>query len=272
MKRVNDRIDAGICGRVIAPLHSEGGRCEDDAYHFMDTFIRRVNGVYRRVLITSGIPNYAAGQDTISFHSPFRRCENWRFVVMPFDPQKTDGEGTRGGMGALGIALTGGHFFSDMSKPDGTLAVAEESENLDGCSAHAAPFDRAYHYHYNLVCKYSPSTKGAKNPRKCVHIGYYFDGVPVYGFCHRMWSCYKLKEGKTEKKVNLPGGSTYAANSAYDYEYYQAAYDRGECTLDKANGAYHRGQYAYFMTPTYPFVPIWFMGEEGEQASCSAAE
>ena len=69
------------------------------------------------------------------------------------------------------------------------------------------------------------------------------------------------------------------ATSAYDYEYDQAAFDAGECTLDKANGAFlpkgkgrHVGRYATFMTDNYPFVPIYFMGDEGEQASCSAAE
>ena len=76
------------------------------------------------------------------------------------------------------------------------------------------------------------------------------------------------------------------------YEYDSDAYTAGTCNLDKANGnvstetfvefnnndffvsgATHptTGEYSYFMTTTYPWVPIYYYGDEGASDLCSAA-
>ena len=55
----------------------------------------------------------------------------------------------------------------------------------------------SYHYHGNLNCSNAGAASGANDPTKCKLIGYYRDGVPVYGFCRDkagmlMTSCYKV--------------------------------------------------------------------------------
>ena len=40
-----------------------------------------------------------------------------------------------------------------------------------------------YHYHGNINCTNAGAATGATDPDMCKLIGYYRDGVPVYGFC-----------------------------------------------------------------------------------------
>ena len=98
-------------------------------------------------------------------------------------------------MGTIGIAATGGVFFNDLSNPDGSLALANEGTSLDSCLGHSAPASTSsgrkrqgtmagqYHYHANLNCTNAGAATGANDPDICKLIGYYKDGVPIYGFC-----------------------------------------------------------------------------------------
>ena len=85
--------------------------------------------------------------------------------------------------------------------------------------------------------------------------------------------------------------------------YSDSAYSAGTCNLDLANGAIHpttgllliknnlirhvdvvkktqlsnvrisdlpAGEYSYFMTVDYPWVPVYYYGDEGKQSLCSA--
>ena len=42
-------------------------------------------------------------------------------------------------MGTVGLAVTGGVFFNDLSNPDGSLALTNEGPSLDTCLGHSAP-------------------------------------------------------------------------------------------------------------------------------------
>ena len=98
-------------------------------------------------------------------------------------------------MGTIGLAVTGGVFFNDLSNPDGSLALANEGTSLDSCLGHSAPASTSsgrkrqgtmagqYHYHANLNCTNAGAATGANDPDICKLIGYYKDGVPIYGFC-----------------------------------------------------------------------------------------
>ena len=118
-------------------------------------------------------------------------------------------------MGTSGLAVTGGVFFNDLSDTDGSLALANEGPSLDSCCGHSAPSSTSegrldvkslfcvkvlkkklscrykrqtyssgqYHYHANINCTDAGSATGANDPDVCKLIGYYADGVPVYGFC-----------------------------------------------------------------------------------------
>ena len=131
-------------------------------------------------------------------------------------------------MGTIGLAVTGGAFFNDLSNPDGSLALTNEGPSLDTCLGHSAPTNMGgggggmggggmgpppggnggpppggnggpppgrykrqedtphagqYHYHGNINCTNAGAATGANDPDMCKLIGYYRDGVPVYGFC-----------------------------------------------------------------------------------------
>ena len=197
------------------------------------------------------------------------------------------------GLGTVGLAVTGGQFFNHLSSPQGDLALANEGPSLDSCFGHSAG-GGSYHYHANIACTEAGAATGANNPDSCVQIGYYSDGVPVYGLCKTtagvaMTSCYSLNSGATTVSVTTAGGSfSGIGTTASDYSYdlvgapanlvlagivLQAALSAGSCNLDEASGAVHptTGQYSYFMTADYPWTPIVYFGSEGKQSLCSAA-
>jgi len=105
------------------------------------------------------------------------------------------------------------------------------------------------------------------------------DGLPVYGFCKTttgdvMRSCFKLKSSANTGSVSHVSGTYTDIGSAYsDYAYDSASYTAGACDLDQGNGAIHpiTKRYSYFMTYSYPWVPIYFYGSEGVADICSAA-
>ena len=113
-------------------------------------------------------------------------------------------------------------------------------------------------------------------------IGYYRDGVPVYGFCKdssgaMFTSCYKLNAGATTTTVATVSGTYTVASSNSDYTFSADS----NCNLDEANGLFDlfvrflkkkssiagavhptTGQYSYFMTTDYPWTPIKFAGDQ----------
>jgi len=108
--------------------------------------------------------------------------------------------------------------------------------------------------------------------------GYYQDGVPVYGLCKDsagmvMTSCYECT-GTCTSSVTTVGG-TYSGLGTVDsdYTYSDSGFTAGTCNLDSASGAVHptTGEYSYFATVGYPWVPIYFYGDQGTSSLCSAA-
>ena len=82
----------------------------------------------------------------------------------------------------MGLAVTGGVFFNDLSNPDGSLALTNEGPSLDSCLGHSAPSSSSggqYHYHANINCTQAGAASGANDPDQCVLIGYYNDGWVV---------------------------------------------------------------------------------------------
>jgi len=94
----------------------------------------------------------------------------------------------------------------------------------------------------------------------------------VYGFCKdkdgmMMTSCYKTSATLTT--VVTASGTYQTASSNSDYTFSPDA----NCNLDEASGAEHpsTGQYSYFMTTDYPWIPVKFAGDQGSEARpCSA--
>ena len=175
-------------------------------------------------------------------------------------------------MGTVGLAVTGGAFFNDLSNTDGSLALTNEGRGLDSCLGHSAQGGK-YHYHGNINCTQAGAATGAIDPDQCVLVGYYNDGVPVYGFCRdeagvQFTSCYKVSSSATLVTVETVSGTYSVAGTNTDYTFSADS----ECNLDEASGGVHpsTGQYSYFMTTGYPWTPIKWAGDQGRSSLCSA--
>ena len=241
-------IDAGTCETVAA-----NNNCGDDAISYFKDF--EYNG--ERVIISSGIPDHEAEHDML-VSNPNTRCEHWQFMVVPLSQSQASSSATTG-LGVVGLSTTGGHFFNHLSNPDGSLALTNEGPTLDSCFGHSAG-SGLYHYHANVNCtttgkkticiqSYRTSTLlsdesaayMANDPSACVHLGYYRDGVPVYGLCqdeqeNMMTSCYNLRNGEETEEVTCADGNTYSVpDNADSYDFDSS---NSGCNLDEANGGY----------------------------------
>merc|ERR1719402_459541 len=261
--RVKGYIDAGTCNDVETE-----DVCDDESYYKEFTY----NG--KRVVIANGYPDHEAEEDMYE-STPVDRCQRWTFMEVPLEPTKADAL-EESSMGVVGLAVTGGTFYNYLSAPDGSLALTNEGTTLDSCLGHSSS-DNQYHYHANINCSLG-SAAGANDADSCVQLGYWADGVPVYGFCKdssgaQMTSCYALDDGATTTTIETVSGTYTTAYYSSDYSYDEDAFDNGECNLDVASGAVHptTGQYSYFLTIGYPWVPIFYAGSDGPSDLCSAA-
>merc|ERR1712227_673620 len=130
--RVKGYIDAGTCG-TISFGEFDTSVCGDAASSYYKEFT--YNG--KRVIISNNIPDHAAEHDMLNAN-PNLRSPGWQFISMPINPGKGSSI-TDTGLGTIGLAVTGGVFFNDLSNPDGSLAMANEGTSLDSCLGHSAP-------------------------------------------------------------------------------------------------------------------------------------
>jgi hypothetical protein len=129
----------------------------------------------------------------------------------------------------------------------------------DTHNAHTQP-DGAYHYHGNPRAMFKSLFPDKASPV----IGFAADGFPIYGpyieengVVRRVRSSYSLRVGPRQHQKNqayFPGG-VYDGTFRDDYEYIEGSGD-----LDKCNGMLRNGQYAYYVTYTYPWVMGCFKG------------
>jgi len=253
---VKSYIDAGTCNTVTT-----GSLCGDNATSYYAEF--EYDG--QRVVIINGIPDHDAENDQFVVN-PNTRCERWQFMTVPIDPSKGT-NATRTSMGVVSLAVTGGTFYNDLSSADGDVALYNEGASLDSCAGHSSE-NSQYHYHANILCN-----DDASDASVCMQVGWARDGVPVYGYCNdsdgeQFASCYSVIDGYTEYEVVISPGTFECATDEDYYEYV----DSDDCNLDKANGAIHptTGEYSYFMTETYPWVPMYYYGDGGVADLCSA--
>merc|ERR1711973_959149 len=71
------------------------------------------------------------------------------------------------------------------------------------------------------------------------------------------------------QEIVMAAGTFLSASKEEEYEFD----DSDGCNLDIANGAIHptTGKYSYFMTTTFPWVPMYYYGDGGVADVCSAA-
>lgn len=119
-------------------------------------------------------------------------------------------------------------------------------------------------YHYHGVAQGLLSAVGYSSSRHSPLVGYAADGFPVYALTgeagKKATSSYRLKSGSRPGGSNAPGG-TYDGTFHADYAYVAGAGNLDECNgMMTVNADYPSGTYAYFLTDTYPVVPICHKG------------
>lgn len=104
-------------------------------------------------------------------------------VVIPLLP-KLAAKKTSSSIGLIGIAISGGLFYSPFEADGKTLALDQKNLVVDGipfldaCNGHPNPFAVQYHYHGVPHC----ITDVIDKPGEHAHlVGYLLDGFPVYG-------------------------------------------------------------------------------------------
>ncbi|MEM7618082.1 MAG: YHYH protein [Pseudomonadota bacterium] len=205
--------------------------------------IKDTNYIYIR---SNGIPDHATGQFPNRGNPNTISAQNHVFKV-PLNPVKNAKSTPQ--RGTVGVALNGVPF------EPGTAELWNNDRNynyeaingslnlgLDQNNAHVQPTG-SYHYH---------GIPTALVESGLVHIGYAADGFKIYADGQsRYKSSYRLKKGQ---RAGGPSGS-YDGSFGTDYEYVAAL-----SALDECNGAVVDGEYVYFATEDYPFLPRCLYG------------
>lgn len=210
--RVKSYIDSGTCDRV-----SSSSSCGNSAESYFREFVYKG----RRIVVSNQVPDHPHEHDQV-FTNPNEACERYQYISLPLQPAKGSSM-QRTGMGSIGTAVTGAAFFNDWSDPNGKVAMSFEARSLDSCFGHSAR-QGSYHYHANINCTDAGSATGANDPDTCKMIGYYRDGVPVYGFCKDlsgmvMTSCYSCTGSCTSSVTHVSGTYTDLGANSDDYTY-----------------------------------------------------
>lgn len=123
--------------------------------------------------------------------------------------------------------------------------------------AHTQP-NGQYHYHGDPMAMFDDKPSANGSPV----IGFAADGFPIYGSyfkdtsgqVRKAKSGYSLKQGNRPSSETDPGGK-YDGMYIDDYEFTNTG------DLDACNGMMVNGQYAYFVTDSYPWVIKCFAGK-----------
>lgn len=226
----------------------------------------------KRMMMTNGLPNHETGEFPNAGNPNSISAQNLKYSF-PIKPVYT---GKPKWAREPGIALNGVKFEPETAE----AFVCETGERyrieafqslvdlgLDKNNAHVQPTG-AYHYHgapYGLIIALD---KG----EDIVLVGFAHDGFPIYYSKSGIYKpsyklsqksrtgdvcAYKTPKNSIDKELK---GSTPDGTFVSDWEYVKGLGD-----LDECNGIQHKGQYAYFVTDTYPYSGRCLMGEFTQQ-------
>ena len=148
-----------------------------------------------------------------------------------------------------------------------------KSRSIDSNHAHSNS-NGEYHYHGNPKDLYDSSGLTAS-----AVVGYAADGFPIYGPYFVDSSTGNIREATSSYALQTgdrPGdgsegsagpGGTYTGEWREDYLYTQGSGD-----LDECNGMELNGQYAYYVTTTFPYLMSCFKGTPDDSFSESASD
>jgi hypothetical protein len=164
---------------------------------------------------------------------PIKLQEQRMKVVIPQEP-KVAAKKTDAKIGLIGIAISGGLFYSPFEADGKTMALSQKDLVVDGipffdaCNGHPNPFAVQYHYHGIPLCITDKIDKKGEHSKL---LGYALDGFPVYG-------------PQGAKGVKLTPKDLDECNGIFS------------ATPDFPNGIYH-----YIVTEEPPYTMPCFGGE-----------
>lgn len=127
----------------------------------------------------------------------------------------------------------------------------------DSHNAHVQP-DGGYHYHGtpNALFDDSPGAEGSPV------IGFAADGFPIYGSYFADPSTGEVREVISGYELQTGARPSGASNPPGDYDgtYYDDYAFTGNGDLDECNGAMIDGQYRYYATDSFPYLPYCLVG------------
>lgn len=214
----------------------------------------------QRCIQSNGLPDHETGTFP-NRGNPNAIQEQKILVCMPANPIKLDTITPI--RGTLGIAINGVQFrpniagYYDPNARRGHSRKGDRSWSLDihgapgklGLDHNNAHVGRGGLYHYHGIADTLPHTSGSSL------VGYAGDGFEMHYVGDRATSGWKLKQGT---RPSEPGGE-YDGTYNEDYEFVGE-----EGALDQCNGGNLSGNYVYFVTNTYPFLPRCLHGEVSE--------
>lgn len=194
-----------------------------------------------RYIESNGIPDHSTGKFPNSGNPNSISEQNHKYRV-PLNPVKTDRASSVHlvGVATNGIPMEPGtaEFWNrDRSSGWNIQAFAPNTNlGIDNSNAHVQP-NGTYHYH--------AAPKGLINKTGQSLVGWAADGFEIHYIGSKAKSSFRLKSGA---RPSGPGGK-YDGTYDQDWEYVE-----GHGNLDKCNGGDLNGQYAYFISDTYPFI------------------
>ncbi|GLQ22184.1 hypothetical protein GCM10007853_00580 [Algimonas ampicilliniresistens] len=218
----------------------------------------------QRCFATNGLPDHPTGTFPNRGNPNAIEAQEVR-VCTPLQPEKamtiTPIRGT------MGIAINGVVFrpntagFYDADAPRGHSPDGDRKWSLD---IHGAPgklgldFNNAHVgpgglYHYHGIANSLVETSGSSL------IGFAGDGYSIHYIGEDAQAGYDLRSGtRTDSFGALTPGPGGTYDGTYNEDY---VYVGGEGRLDPCNGGQLDGQYVYFVTDSYPFVPRCLTGK-----------
>jgi hypothetical protein len=209
----------------------------------------------KRCVVSNGLPNHNTGKFPNGGNPHTISKQNVNLCVTT-SPQK--GNQARKVRGSIGVGINGVQFrpgtadYYDSSSRRGHSRDRSSGWNLDGLGAkkklgmdgNNAHVDERGLYHYHGVA--NALVKSGKGTL----IGWAADGFEIHYLGSNRRSGYQLKKGT---RPTAPRGK-YDGTYVEDWKYVGSAN-----TLDQCNGGRLNGQFVYFATETFPFLPhcLW---------------
>ena len=211
-----------------------------------------------RCFIANGIPDHPIGVFP-NRGNPNAILEQQLNACVPLKPKR--GPIPKPIKGMFGIAINGVPFrpntagFWDPNARRGHSRHGNKNWSLEifgapgklGLDFNNGHVGRAGLYHYHGIAKSLTRTSGSPL------VGYAGDGFEIHYLPIERKSGWQLKKG-----MRPSGGPPGVYDGSYNEDY---EFVGGENRLDRCNGGKTRGNYTYFITDNYPFVPRCLYGE-----------